>query len=125
MTVLDVFLLILIIVAIFLGVYLIFALKKLNNTLDTVQEDLHSLNNRIEPILENFTTITQKVVNISEETEKRVLDISNTIQNVKNTITKFTFKKDGYSQRNPVKDLIANITAISKGISAFWDKLNN
>lgn len=125
MTVLDVFLLILIIVAIFLGIYLIVTLNKLNKTLDKVQKDLHSFNNQLEPILGNLTTISQKAVNISEETEKRVLDLGNSIQNVKNTVNKFSFKKNGNTQGNPVQDLIANVRAISKGISAFWNKLNN
>ena len=125
MTVLDVFLLILIIVAIVLGVYLIITLNKLNKTLDNVQKDMHSFNNQLEPILGNLTTISQKAVNISEETEKRVFDLGNSIQNVKNTVNKFSFKKNGNTQGNPVQDLIANVRAISKGISAFWNKLNN
>jgi len=66
--------------------------------LDLVQDDISKLNSKMEPILDNVNIITKKAANISDETEKRFLDISHTIQNV---------------------------TAVSKGFSAFWNKLNN
>ncbi|MBK7106332.1 MAG: hypothetical protein IPH62_13715 [Ignavibacteriae bacterium] len=125
MTILDVLLVILIIVAIIVGIYLIFALRKINNTLDIVREDINILNNRLEPILENLTIITEKFAKISEETERRIFDISNTIQNVRNTVSKLSFRNENYAGRNPVQDLLNNVSAISKGVSAFWRKLYN
>lgn len=126
MSVLEVFLFILIIVGIFLGIYLIIFLKKINITLDLVQSDLHNVNNKLEPILDNLKVVTEKAANISNETEKRVLDISNTIQNVRNTVSKLSFKSSGASSnRSPIIDLLSNLAAVSKGVSAFWNKLNN
>lgn len=126
MSIIDIFLLVLIIVGILVGVYLILTLKKITSTLDFVRNDLESINNKLEPILENVKTITDKAVNISDETEKRVLDLSNTIQNVRSTVSKFSFKgRSTQSKRAPIQELLSNLTAISKGISAFWQKLNN
>ncbi len=126
MTILDIFLLILIIVAIVLFIYLIISIKKINVTLDYVQKDLSILNEKLAPILENISIVTEKAVRISDETEKRVFDISESIQNVKNTVAMFSFKNNsdtGNYNRNPVVDLVNNLHAVSKGIAAFWSKL--
>ncbi len=125
MTIIDIFLLVLIIVAIVLFIYLIISLKKINITLDYVQKDLSLLNEKLAPILENISIVTEKAVKISDETEKRVLDISESIQNVKKTVAMFSFKNSGTNNysRNPVTDLVNNLTAISKGVATFWSKL--
>ena len=124
MTIIDIFLLILIIVAIVLFIYLIISLRKINVTLDYVQKDLTILNEKLTPILENISIVTEKAVRISDETEKRVLDISETIQNVKSTVSKFSFISSGRSyNRNPAVDLVNNLHAVSKGIATFWSKL--
>ena len=124
MTIIDIFLLILIIVAIVLAVYLIISLKKINVTLDYVQKDLALLNEKLTPILDNMTVVTEKAIKISDETEKRVLDISETIQNVKSTVSKFSFKSSGGSyNKNPIVDLVNNLQAVSKGVATFWSKL--
>ena len=85
----------------------------------------HSFNEKLENILDNVKIITDKAVNISDETEKRVLDISTTIQNVRNTVSKFSIKGKDSFNRNPIQELLSNITSFSKGFSAFWQKLNN
>ena len=61
MSVIDIFLLILIIVAIVLGIYLIFSLKKINSTLNLVQEDINKLNTKLEPILERIEFISRLI----------------------------------------------------------------
>ncbi|MCB9250644.1 MAG: hypothetical protein H6613_19965 [Ignavibacteriales bacterium] len=126
MSIMDVLLLILIIVGIVTGIYIIITLRNYNQALVVFKKDFEKLNNRLEPILENFNALTEKIINISDETEKRIYDLSDTIQNVRNTVSKFSFIRGSKSDsRNPVQDLLSNATAISKGVSAFWKKLNN
>ncbi len=125
MSILNILLIIAIFVAIIVGIYLILALKKITETLDDVRKDMGLFRNGIEPILENISIITEKAANISSTTEQRVLDISDTIQNVKNTVSRFSFKGSRETGRNPVQELLSNVTAFSKGFSAFWKKLNN
>lgn len=126
MSIIEIFLLVLIIVTIVLVFYLIISLKKINSTLDLVQDDLKILNDRLEPILENVNVITTKAANISDETEKRVLDISQTIQNVRSTVSNFSYRgKRGTGNKGPIHELLNNVGALSKGISAFWNKFNN
>lgn len=125
MSIIDIFLLVLIIIAIVVGIYLIITLKKTIDTLDIVKDEITELNSKLDPILDNVSVITSKAVNISNETEQRVLDISKTIQNVRNTVSKFSLRGKGTSNQNPVKELLTNISAISKGVSTFWNKLNN
>jgi uncharacterized protein YoxC len=126
MTLLEIVLILLILVGIVVCVFLVVSLKKINQSLNNLLSDLKVLNSKIEPIIENLKIITDKAVSISDETERRVLDISNTIQNVRNTISKFTFRDSKISaNRSPIQDLLNNLTAVSKGVSTFWKKLNN
>ncbi len=126
MSIIDIFLLVLIIVAIVVGVYLIITLRKTSATLDIVRDEITDLNTKLDPILENVNVITTKAANISNETEKRVLDISQTIQNVRSTVSNFAYiGKKSSGNKNPVQELLTNVSALSKGISAFWNKLNN
>ena len=126
MTLVEIFSIILIIVGIILGIYLIISLRKINSTLDFLDNDLREINDKLEPILNNVKIITDKALTISDETEKRILDISSTIQNVRNTVSKFSIKSNtASSNRSPIQDLLNNLTAASKGFSAFWQKLNN
>ncbi len=125
MPILDILLMLLIIVGIVLCIYLIITLSKLNKTLDLVQNGLQTTNHKLDPILENLNLIVEKAVSISDETEKRVNDISNTIQSVKDTVNKFSFRGKGDSNsKNPIQELLSNLTAVSKGVSTFWKKLN-
>lgn len=125
MSILDILLILLIIVGIVLCIYLIITLSKLNKTLDLVENGLQNTNHKLDPILENLNLIVEKAVNISDETQRRVNDISNTIQSVKDTVTKFSFRGKGDSgSKNPIQELLSNLTAVSKGVSAFWKKLN-
>jgi uncharacterized protein YoxC len=125
MLILDILLAILILVGIVLCVYLIITLTKLNSTLNLLQEGLKNTNSKLEPVLENLNIIVEKAVNISGETERRVLDISNTIQNVRDTVRNFSFKgKSSSFARNPIQELLSNLSAFSKGVSAFWKKIN-
>ena len=80
---------------------------------------------KLEPILDNVNIITEKAANITGETEKRVLDIINTIQNVRNTVANLSLKGSGSGNRSPIQELLSNVNAVSKGVSAFWRKLNN
>ena len=126
MSLLEIFLLLLYIVGIVLGVYLIISLKKMNATLDVLVKDIKGVNEKFEPIIDNIKIITDKAVNISDETQKRVLDLSNTIQNVRNTVSRFSISGKGSSHsRSPIQDLLSNLTAASKGVSTFWHKLTN
>ncbi|MEE9432400.1 MAG: hypothetical protein V3V16_15240 [Melioribacteraceae bacterium] len=124
MTVIEIFLLILIIVAIVLAIYLIVTLKKINVSLDLFQKDISSLNLKIDPIIENLTVISDKAVKISGETEKRIFDISDSIQNVRDSFSKLSIKNISSSSKNSASDFVNNLGAASKGISAFWKKLN-
>lgn len=126
MSIIDVFLIVLILIGIVVGIYLIISLKNINQSLISLRDNLGDLNEKINPILDNIKIITDNAVTISDETEKRVLDLSSTIQNVRNTVSKLSFSSKHTSGKiNPIQDLLSNLTAVSKGLFAFWKKLNN
>ncbi|PID62817.1 MAG: hypothetical protein CR986_00725 [Ignavibacteriae bacterium] len=125
MSLLEIFSLILIIIGIILGIILIFFILKLNKSVDVLMLNFNKMDEKLKPILENVKQITSKAVSVSSETEKRVMEISDTIQNVKNTVSKFTVSKNSNAGKTPVHDLLNNVRAVSKGVAAFWNKLTN
>ncbi|MCP5063711.1 MAG: DUF948 domain-containing protein [Ignavibacteriae bacterium] len=125
MTVIEIFLLILITVAIILGIYLIVTLKKINVSLDLFQKDISSLNSKIDPIIENLTVISDKALRISGETEKHIFNISDSIQNVRDKFSKLSIKNISLPSKNSASDFANNLGAALKGVSAFWRKFNN
>ncbi len=126
MTVIDIFLLALIIVAIVLCVYLVLTLRKVTETVQRVESDIHELSKSTVPLLENLNEETKKIVYITNEAEKHVDDINGAIIHFKEKVDDF---KSGFAHSmnpdNPVQSMIRTISGIVKGISAFWHKFSN
>lgn len=125
MTLLEIFLLLLIVSSIVLIIYLISSLKKIVSTLNQFQKDFNETLEKLLPILDNLSVITEKTANITNQTERAFGNASETIQIIRNTFDKLSLKNFIKSDKNPVHALINNLSAFSKGLSAFWSKLNN
>ena len=125
MTALDILLIILVASAIVLCVYLIFSLKKINVTLNQLQNDVHNISEKTLPILDNLQQVSEKINNITERAANQINDLTNSIQKVKDKIFFLKPRDKKSSSENPVNNLIKNLSAVSKGISAFWQKLRS
>ena len=125
MTALDILLIILVASAIVLCLYLIFSLKKINVTLNQLQNDVHNISEKTLPILDNLQQVSEKINNITERAANQINDLTNSIQKVKDKIFFLKPRDKKSSSENPVNNLIKNLSAVSKGISAFWQKLRS
>ncbi len=128
MTLLDILLVILIIAAIALCVYLIISLKNMNETLNSIQNDIHNLSEKTIPILDNLDDTSKRINQIAAKAENHFNDFSNSIENFRDKIYEigndFTASFSSPKSDKPqVFGLIKTLSGISKGIFAFWRKL--
>ncbi len=120
MTVLDIFLIILILAATALCLYVIVSLKKSIEQIEQLQKDVKQLVENTIPVLHNINEVTTKVNRIVNEAEGYWDELDHSIKNLKAkaaNLTSFTRFRDA---ENPAQDLIKNLKALSKGIAVFW-----
>ncbi len=118
MTVIDLLLIILILSASALCIFLIFTLKKLLKEVEAVRTDVHNFIEAANPVLENLADVSQRANRIEAENYWGELDRS--IKKIKEKVSDVKSLKIFRDAESPAKDLISNLKAISKGISAFW-----
>lgn len=119
MTIVDGLLVLLIVAAAALCIYLIISLKKLNQNVSLMQQDIHSLIEKTIPVIDNLNEISERAVNITSTTEYQVNDISEKINNIKNKISHLTTSLKLEKTENQVMIFLTNLRAAIKGLSAF------
>ena len=122
MNLIDVLLIILILSASALCIYAIIYLKRLTEHIEAVRKDVHELVERTTPILENLEDVTQRANRIVLEVGNYWDEIDRSIKNLRERISNFTSFSKFHDVEYPAKDLIKNIKAFAKGISAFWQE---
>ncbi|MFH1196502.1 MAG: DUF948 domain-containing protein [bacterium] len=121
MTVIEILLAILIIAASALCVYLIKSLIKLNETLDLIRQDIHTLSEKTLPVLENLNETTRNLNRVTSDVESKVGDIISVVDRYKEKFLKIKYSATE-SSGNPIINLVRNLRAISKGTLAFVRK---
>lgn len=124
MTLIDILLVLLIISAAALCVYLIVTLSKLNKSVEVLQKDVHNLIEKTIPVMENLEEVTGKFNRVATEAEERWMDLNSAIETAKDKVSRFSLKSSSGRSDNPVHQLIKNLTAVVKGVSAFWSEFN-
>ncbi|MEW6701128.1 MAG: hypothetical protein AB1298_00270 [Bacteroidota bacterium] len=120
MTVIDIFLIILILSASTLSVFAIVYLKKFSEHVEAMRKDLNKLVERTTPVLENLESVTRRASRVAGEVENYWDEIDSSIKKIRERISGLTSLKKNADVEYPAKDLIKNIKALSKGVSAFW-----
>lgn len=124
-TVVDIFLVILMLSASALCVYVIITLKNVTKTLAAVQEDVHQLKQKVDPILLNVDVISDRVAKVTIEAEELVASIKHLADDIKNKIDELLHKgkkiKDNFE--SPVNEWYRKVTGLANGIGAFWSTL--
>ena len=105
-----------------LCVFLIIYLKRIVVSVEKLQKDMDKLTDETVPILKNIAEVTQKANRITDEAEKHWNDLENAIQNVRDRFSRLTHKPSDGSAENTGRDFVRNISALIKGITAFWSK---
>ncbi len=118
MEIIHVLLILLIIIFSLLGIYLIFVIKKLSTTIDTLEKDLVELKEKTTPLVEEISDITRSASFITKTVEDQISFISEKVEQIK---AKFNFSSEP-SNKSPQENaynLVSNLKAISKGLSTF------
>jgi len=125
MAIINILTIILLVLGSALIVFLFVTLRKLNRSIDVLSADVHQLIDSTIPVVENLKSASERLANVAEDAEKHMADFNHMVVNTKTKINSLSTRvKDGATQ-NPVMNLIRNLSAISHGISAFWDKYNS
>ena len=124
MTIVDIFLLVLIISATALCVFLIISIRKISRNVDLMQVDIHDLIETSTPVIKKLEDVVEKLDNITSTTERHVIDVSDTIDGYKEKSKQYLDSFRGEGKHNQVVSLISSLRAIIKGFSVFLKNLN-
>lgn len=106
-------------------VFLFVTLRKLNRSIDVLSADVHQLIDSTIPVLENLKKASEKLANVADDAENHMADFNQFVVNTKTKINSLSTRVKDEAAQNPVMNLIKNLSAISRGISAFWEKYNS
>ena len=125
MNILHIFLVIFILAASALCVFAILYLKKLIEQVEAIRKDIHQLIQRSVPVLENLEQVTSKANRVATEVESYWNELDQSIRNLRYKVSSLTPLKNFRETESTVLDLIKNIRAVSKGLTAFWSELKH
>lgn len=119
MTIVDIFLLVLIISATALCIYLIISLRRISRNVDLMQADFHHFIENTTPAIKTLEDVAKKLDNITSTTERHFIDVSDTIDLYKEKSKQYIEIFKSESKHNQIVSLISSLRAIIKGISVF------
>lgn len=106
-----------------LCIYIIITAKRLHTTLEKTNATLDDFKNKVDPLIENLTNLSEKMLVISEEAEKQVSEYGGLFDDLRERINSFTNIKQIFRSGNSADSLLSTISGIRKGFSAFWGRL--
>ncbi len=121
---------ILILAGIALCIFLIIYLNRVTKSVQNIGDELEQIANRIDPILESFQKISDSIVSVSSLLNDQIEKSKFIIDEIKTRIEALINleKKIKENVDTPIENLQNNLTAVKKGISAFfkyYKKKNN
>lgn len=125
MTIIDVLLIVLILSAIVLCIFTITFLKRLGENVELLRKDVDQVVQKTIPVLEKLDNAADKLNNMTTEIDGYVTEIGGSYKDLKSKIES-VFKPSAHKgDGNPIGNLIQNLSAISKGIRAFFVNLRS
>jgi uncharacterized protein YoxC len=125
MLLIDILTIIVLLLVSALIVFVFITLRKLNRSIDVLSADLHQLIDSTIPVVENLNKASEKLDNVAGDAERHMADFNEFVSNTKIKINSLSTRVKKGANQNPVTHLIKNLSAISRGISAFWEKYNS
>ncbi len=121
MTVLDILLIILVLLASALCVFAIIYLKRITEQVEAVRKDVHEFIEKTNPVCENLEEITQRIKQVVSEVENYWEGIDSSIKNLRERLSIFTSLKNFQTIVYPAKYLLKNVKALASGTSVFLE----
>jgi uncharacterized protein YoxC len=122
MTVINIFLILLIISASALCIFAIVYLKRIFEQIVVVKNDIHQIVQTTLPVLENLEDVTRRANKIVTEAENYWDEIDRSIKNLRERVTNLKSLSKLRDAQNQATDLIKNFKAFAKGFNAFWQE---
>jgi cell shape-determining protein MreC len=120
----DILLAILIFAAIILCIYLMIFFRKSTSAIEKLQEDIHQIKIKIDPVLSNLNSISDNIVNVTDTIENQISAYAKLADEAKEKV-EILLNIDKKIKENiansPLAELYKKLTGVSKGISAFWE----
>ncbi len=123
MDVVSIFTIILLAAATCLCVALIVYLKKITQSFEGLREDVRTLADEFQPLINTVTELSEKLTRLSEDLSEPVHTAKKIMYNVKDrvdTILELEEKLRGGFEGS-VSGLIKNLSALTNGVSTFWN----
>ncbi len=111
----NILLVILIVTAIIFLVYGIFFLRKLGNRVDEIRGEVRDVSSRTVPLLDSLQDVNLKLIKISNDLEKLILDTNQTVNSVKNQFDWLFSKLKERGKYNPFKNIFRKKTSQGEG----------
>ena len=125
MGIVDILLIILILLAIILCVYSFTVLRRMNKLMDKADLEINSVKEKVYPLFDDISNIVERANKISGKAESYINIVEDQFNSVQNKISKIKDFSYRNKPENRIQELVRNLTAIKKGISAFWEKFSN
>ena len=122
MLLLDILTIILILLVCALIVFVFITLKKLNRSIDVLSADLHQLIDATIPVVQDLKKASEKIANVADDAETHMAEFNDLVRNTKVKFNSLSTRVKEGANQNPVVNLVKNLNALSKGLSAFWDR---
>ncbi len=122
MTLIDIFLIVLILSASSLCIFVIVYLKRIFGQVEAVRKDIHRLVENTIPILSNLEEVTRRANRIVTEAEGYWKEIDYSIKNLREKISNFGPWKKFRDAQTQTSGIIKNLSSIAIGIYAFWSE---
>lgn len=118
----DVAIIILLLAATALCIFLIFYLNRITKSVIEIQKEMKTMTEQLSPLLISFTELSEKISGLASDVDTQLQTGKALFNEIKIRVKKILYleQKIRGGFEGPVLDLINNLTAISKGIGAFW-----
>ena len=105
--------------------FLVAFLVRLKATLQTLEKDVRDLSARAVPILDNVEVITDKIRNIADNVDDQVELVKDSINSIREIANNVVDLERRIQERieEPVLETVGTITAVLKGVRAFFVRL--
>jgi uncharacterized protein YoxC len=108
-----------------LCVYMILVLLRVRDTLGNVEKDVRDITTRALPVLDNMEYITTRIKSITDSIDDQVVAVRDSIASVKQVAENVVEMERKVQERieGPILDTIALVSAVFKGVRAFFDRV--
>ena len=123
MDVVSIFTIVLLIAASILCISLVIYLNRITKAILKIEDNIEHLTSEFNPLISSFMQLTDKMNVITDEVKEQVSNSKEIVAKIKYRVEEILDLEEKIREgfEGSALDLIKNITAITNGVSAFWN----